>query len=70
MTIKQLKEQIKNLNDDVTIHIATPHHTGVKVKAEKFSKWGRDSNDEECLWLCLISEDARSPTGVENYKPQ
>ena len=68
MNVKELKYLIKNLNDDALIHIATPHHLGTIITAEKYSNFGRNSNDKECIWLCFISEDAKSPTGVEEYK--
>ena len=65
MKVKELKEIIKDLNDDVLIHISTPFHLGTEVIAKKYSNFGRDSNNKDCIWLCLTSEDARPPTGVD-----
>ena len=68
MKVKELKEIIKDLNDDVLIHISTPFHLGTEVTAKKYSNFGRDSKDEDCIWLCFMSEDATLPAGVEEYK--
>jgi hypothetical protein len=67
MNVKELKNLIKNLNDEVLIHIATPFHLGTEVTAKKYSNFGRDSKEEECIWLCFMSEDAKTLTGVEQY---
>jgi hypothetical protein len=59
MTVKELKEQIKNLNDNIEIFI----DSGLKIheieSIGKKSRRGRDAKDEECTLVVIYTTEGQ-----------
>lgn len=67
MTVKELKEQINNLNDDVIVCIGKNFQFTEEITIKKFSNKGRDSSDKDCITISLEGFNFKDITGVESY---
>ena len=59
MTVKELKEQIKNLNDDVQIYIDADWKIYEFSSISKHGKRGRSENDKDCFRILLNAENGK-----------